>query len=250
MSRFISIPVTIVVPCYNEKPTLPNLAAMLSALPAKVGSRYALSYVMVDDGSHDDTWALMRRLFASWPSCRLVRHETNRGIMVAMLTGADAAMADIVCTMDSDCSYDPQQFAAMIPLLSDDVSVVTASPYHHDGETRNVPAIRLFLSRGLSYLYQLVLDQKLATYTSCFRVYRKSALLSVNVRNGGFLGVAEVLGHLDHTGHRIVEYPAVLETRRFGQSKMHVLSNIIGHLGLLAQFGIARLHHRPCGGTR
>jgi dolichol-phosphate mannosyltransferase len=56
---------------------------------------------------------------------------------------------------------------------------------------RNLPAWRLSLSRSLSRLYRLLLRHKLYTYTSCFRVYRRSQVLQVEVRNTDFLGIAE-----------------------------------------------------------
>jgi dolichol-phosphate mannosyltransferase len=146
--------------------------------------------------------------------------------------------------MDCDCTYDPHEFGRMIPLLSQDVDIVTASPYHPLGTVKNVPQWRLFLSKRLSQLYRLVLHQKLFTYTSCFRVYRRQSTLGVPVLRGGFFGVAEMLGALDLAGCRIVEYPATLESRVLGQSKMKVLRTITGHLGLLAHFVAARLQAR------
>ena len=65
----------------------------------------------------------------------------------------------------------------MLPLMTGSVDLVTASPYHKDGGVRNVPGWRLFLSRGASFLYRRVLRSKLDTYTSCFRVYRRSSVV-------------------------------------------------------------------------
>ena len=122
----------------------------------------------------------------------------------------------------------------MLPLLSKNVDLVTASPYHKDGGVRNVPGWRLFLSRGASFLYRRVLRSKLDTYTSCFRVYRRSSMVGMSLNESGFLGVAEMLGRLDLGGGRIVEFPAVLEVRLFGISKMKTAKTILGHLKLLS----------------
>jgi hypothetical protein len=129
----------------------------------------------------------------------------------------------------------------MIPRLTDGVDLVTASPYHPDGAVRNVPGWRLFLSKGSSFLYRRVLRQKLYTYTSCFRVYRRSAVLGLDVREKNFLGVAELLGKLDLRGSRIVEHPATLEVRMLGRSKMKTLRTILGHLKLLSRLALLRL---------
>jgi dolichol-phosphate mannosyltransferase len=129
----------------------------------------------------------------------------------------------------------------MIPMLKDDVDMVTASPYHPDGGVRNVPTWRLFLSKRLSSLYRAVLGEKLHTYTSCFRIYRKSAVERLEVREDGFLGVAEMLGLVALEGGRIAECPAVLEVRLLGRSKMRVVKTMAGHLKLLLRLGAWRL---------
>ena len=136
--------------------------------------------------------------------------------------------------MDCDCTYDPHELVNMLPLLSEKVDLVTASPYHKNGGVRNVPEWRLFLSKGASFLYSRVLRAKLSTYTSCFRVYRRGAFINLPIEEKGFLGVAEMLGRLDLSGGKIVEYPAILEVRLFGFSKMKTLRTIFGHLKLLS----------------
>ena len=140
----------------------------------------------------------------------------------------------------ADCTYDPHELVHMLPLLEKDVDLVTASPYHRDGGVRNVPSWRLFLSRGASFLYRRVLRSKLDTYTSCFRVYRRDAFTDLYLSESGFLGVAEMLGRVDLSGGNIVEFPAVLEVRLFGISKMKTAKTILGHLKLLSRLAKLR----------
>jgi hypothetical protein len=64
-------------------------------------------------------------------------------------------------------------------------------------------------------------------------VYRKAAVEGIEIEHGGFLGVAELLIRLKLRGGRIAEFPATLESRLFGESKMKVLRTIRSHLGLL-----------------
>jgi polysaccharide deacetylase family protein (PEP-CTERM system associated) len=234
------VPVTVVVPCYNEELVLPYLANTLESVGAAMSHRYELRYVFVDDRSTDGTWASLQRLFGGRENATLVRHERNRGVAAAIMTGLRAATTEVVCSIDCDCTYDPHELARFIPLLDDGVDLVTASPYHPDGTVRNVPEWRLFLSRGLSGMYRLVLRHKLHTYTSCFRVYRRSAFAGLPLRHSGFLGIAEMLGRLDLGGGRIVECPATLEVRMLGRSKMKIARTIVGHLGLLARLASTR----------
>jgi len=235
------LPVTVVVTCYNEELILPYLSNTLRGVEQTLGDTYDLRFVFVDDGSSDGTWSSLERTFGSRANCLAVRHPSNQGVAAAIMTGIRAATSEVVCSIDCDCTYDPNELRAMIPLLADGIDLVTASPYHPLGSVRNVPAWRLTLSRTLSGMYRLILHQKLATYTSCFRVYRRSAALLLRVERSGFLGVAEMLGRLDLAGGRIVEHPARLEARLLGRSKMKVLGTILGHLGLWASLAAERV---------
>jgi glycosyltransferase involved in cell wall biosynthesis len=235
------MPVTVVVPCYNETQSLPYLDRALADLTASFAGTYDFRFLFVDDRSTDQTWAMLQSRFGHRGDCMLVRHERNRGIAAAIGTGLLHATTDVVCSIDCDCTYDPRELGHMIPLLRDDVDVVTASPYHPSGGVRNVPGWRLVLSKTLSRLYRLVLRQKLFTYTSCFRVYRKETAVALHVNRSGFLGIAEMIAQLDLAGRRVVEYPTTLEVRVLGHSKMKVLHTIWGHIGLLLEVARARV---------
>jgi polysaccharide deacetylase family protein (PEP-CTERM system associated) len=227
------IPVSVVIPCFNEEQTLPYLANTLRSVRAELGSIYDIKWILVDDRSTDSTWNLMQSIFGKDAHFCLHRHENNLGVAGAICTGIDLAQTEIVCSMDADCTYDPHELANMIPRLIDGVDLVTASPYHRDGHVLNVPKWRLTLSRGASWLYRRILNHKLATYTSCFRVYRHSAFTKLKLQRTGYLGVAEMLTQLDQRGGKIVEHPATLEVRALGNSKMKTMRTIIGHLELM-----------------
>jgi polysaccharide deacetylase family protein (PEP-CTERM system associated) len=237
-------PVTLVVPCFNEEQSLRYLERTLESLQATYRALYSFGFIFVDDCSTDGTWDLLGELFGERQDCTLLRHARNQGVAAAIQTGLRQARTDIVCSIDCDCTYDPHELGRMIPLLGDGVDVVTASPYHPDGHVRNVPAWRLLLSKTLSRMYRVVLRQKLFTYTSCFRVYRRETVASFEVRRPGFLGVAELITHLDGAGRRIVEHPTTLEVRVLGHSKMRVLRTAIGHAGLLVEALHGRLARR------
>ena len=227
--------ITIVIPCYNEQESLPYLANTLRAVEANLSENgYRPSIVFVDDRSKDETYSVLQELFGKQKNVQILRHETNEGVAAGIMTGIRAAATEIVCSMDCDCTYDPHELLNMLPLMTKNVDLVTASPYHKDGGVRNVPGWRLFLSRGASFLYRRVLRSKLNTYTSCFRVYRRSSFACMELRESGFLGVAEMLGRLDLRGGKIVEFPAVLEVRLFGISKMKTAKTVVGHLKLLS----------------
>ncbi|MFA5951919.1 MAG: glycosyltransferase [Hyphomicrobium sp.] len=226
---------TIVVPCFNEEESLPYLASTLESFAKENAGSLMLSYVFVDDGSRDRTWEKLHELFGTRSDCKLVKHPKNMGIAAATMTGIRHANDEVVCGIDCDCSFDPHELAKMIPLLKPGIDMVQASPYHRDGGVVNVPAWRLALSRNLSRIYSLILTHRFASYTACFRVYRRSAISKITLSNNGFMGIMEMFILLDRSGSKIVEYPAVLETRLLGVSKMKTLSVIRSHLGMIAE---------------
>jgi polysaccharide deacetylase family protein (PEP-CTERM system associated) len=246
-------PVTIVVPFFNEEAVLPYFFNTLSSVESELSKSYDLHFVFVDDGSCDKTWELLQQCFGARADCKLLRHPSNLGVAAAILNGIRNANTGIVCSIDSDCSYDPHQLRQLIPVLTDGLDMVTGSPYHPKGSVLNVPAWRLALSKSASFLYRRVLRQKMHTYTSCFRVYRRSAIVDLEIREQGFLGIAEMIGKLDIKGCAIREYPVTLEVRLLGESKMKVIFTIFGHLVLLSRLlwsrlstvGKAQNHHIP-----
>jgi polysaccharide deacetylase family protein (PEP-CTERM system associated) len=246
-ARRVGVPVTLVVPCYNEEHSLPYLANTLRSVEQSLAGEYAFDFIFVDDCSTDDTWNTLQRLFGDRANCTIIKHRYNGGVAAGILTGIRAARTELVASIDCDCTYDPHELGNMMALLTDDVDVVTASPYHPLGTVKNVPGWRLMLSRNLSILYRMVLHQKLSTYTACFRVYRRDAVLPLRLERGGFLGVAEMLGKLDLAGARLAEYPTTLNVRVLGYSKMKVARTIAGHLLLLSELLRLRLTERGRG---
>lgn len=229
-------PVSVVIPCFNEEKSLPYLKNTLEQACKILRQKYEPEFVLVDDGSSDKTWETMHAVFGEAPGFRLVRHPGNLGIAAAIQTGIRAARTEIVASIDSDCSYDPSDLSAMIDMLDEDTAIVAASPYHPLGSVLNVPRYRLMLSRGASAMYHHLFRQKLHTYTSCCRVYRKSLVENVTLRHGNFLGIVELMYRVDRAGGTIREYPATLESRLFGASSMKTLRVIRGHLKMMAGF--------------
>jgi hypothetical protein len=225
--------VSVVIPCHNEEAAIDFLSRALNEVDEAAEGRYRIHYYLVDDKSTDSTVELLRETFGDSTKYTVIELPENLGVSGAIHAGIDAANTDIVCSMDADCSYDPLELLRMIPHLDDGTALVTASPYHGDGAVLGVPGWRLFLSRGLSGIYKLFLTQKLATYTSCFRVYRREVVQEWKPEHGDFRGIVELLARLDMAGHDVKEYPTTLQSRIFGFSKMRTLKTIRDHLRLL-----------------
>jgi len=232
-------PISVIVPFFNEEEGIPFLANNLASLKNELSSQFDTEFILVDDGSKDQTWNLLEKYFGDNPSAKLIQHPENQGVSAAIMTGLRHAR-EIACSIDCDCSYDPSELRPMLHLLKPGVDLVTASPYHPSGTVLNVPGWRLLLSKASSALYRCITARPLHTFTACVRVYRRSSAVDIPLRHTGFLGVAELLGKMALANKNIVEHPATLEVRIFGQSKMRVLKTILGHFGLLSELGWMR----------
>ena len=170
---------SVIIPCYDEADGLADLLSATERLRSAIEDQCELELLLVDDGSTDDTWQRMQACFGDRTDVILLRHENNRGIAAAIATGVAHARAEVVASLDADCTYDPLVLAPMMRLLENDVDMVVASPYHPAGGVEGVPAWRIRLSRLASRLYRVVLRNKLYTYTSCVRIYRRSAIIDL-----------------------------------------------------------------------
>lgn len=240
--------VSVVVPCFNESEAVPYLKQNLLVLVEQGKEDYEFQFILVDDGSNDNTWHDLNEHFgsaANCPSlnCQLIKHPENRGMSAAIQTGMASCENEIVCSIDSDCSYPPNLLLDLLPFLDDDVAMVTASPYHPDGRVKNVPAWRIWLSKRASWGYSLLLKNQLNCYTCAFRVYRRSQIGNIQLDQHGFVGTVELIWKASQLGLRVVERPAVLDVRRYGQSKMRTFSVALKHFRLMARiffYGLSR----------
>jgi dolichol-phosphate mannosyltransferase len=241
------VAVSLIIPCCNEAEGVPALEAALASLIARLADLGPVETILIDDGSTDDTWALLQQLATRVPGVHLMRHWMNYGIGAALRKGFAHARGEIVVTTDADGTYPFAEIPDLVARLTPDTAIVTASPYHPDGGVDGVPPWRLFLSQSASRCYRLALrghGPPVHTYTSLFRAYRREVLPYIMPEHEGFLAVAEILVRGALAGFTIAEYPTVLHARRYGQSKARVFRITLTHLGFLASLLTNRVRVR------
>jgi dolichol-phosphate mannosyltransferase len=240
---------SIVIPCYNEADNAPTVASDLFPIAATLAERTPVEIIFVNDGSSDDTQsafeALCQRVKHPKVQARVIAHDRNRGLGAALRTGFGAAKGDVIVSTDSDATYRFTEIPALLDRLTDDVDVVTASPYHPEGGVANVPQYRLVLSKGSSFLYRRLIGKHVHTYTALFRAYRRRVLETTPFSSDGFLAGTEILVNAMLAGYKVAEYPTVLHSRVIGTSKAKLARTIRAHLIfqgriLAAQVGLRR----------
>jgi dolichol-phosphate mannosyltransferase len=221
-------PVSVIVPCYDEDDGIPSLLERLETLVP-----LGWEFVFVDDGSGDGTFATLVAAAYARPWMRVVRHGTNLGLGAALRTGFAHARGEIVCTMDSDCTYLPERLPELVRLIEQGADVATASPWHPDSVPAQGGRLRLLLSRAVSGLYKLFIGRDVHTFTCLHRAYRREVLEMTRFRAEGFAAVAELMLRPMLEGYRVRELPMQLGTRRFGKSKLQIGDAVMAHVGLL-----------------
>ncbi|NUT35248.1 MAG: glycosyltransferase family 2 protein, partial [Hamadaea sp.] len=108
---------SVVIPMYNEEAVLPLLVQRLRPALDGLGKTYEV--VAVDDGSRDDTAAIVHLMRASWPQLRLVKLRRNSGHQAALTAGLFRARGDYVVSLDADLQDPPETIGEMLALAEE-----------------------------------------------------------------------------------------------------------------------------------
>ncbi|MCB0344766.1 MAG: glycosyltransferase [Bdellovibrionales bacterium] len=229
------VKVAVVLPAFNEANDLPPTLAQVSQSLASL-QNIEPKIIVVDDGSTDSTADVVRQ-FSGSCEISLASHKVNRGLGQALVTGFQHAVtdADIVITMDADCSHDPALFAQMIRKIEEGSDVVIGSRFVRGGEMIGVTLPRRMLSEGARLVMSTLFPYRnVSDYSSGFRAYRSAILKALMEYHGtsfiserGFACQVEVLLKLRDLDAALTEIPLVLRyDRKTGDSKMRICRTI------------------------
>jgi dolichol-phosphate mannosyltransferase len=235
--------IVVVLPAYNEgariEALLDRLHTTLAARPYRI--------VVVDDGSSDETAAVLARRSSDLPLVSIT-HTINRGLAQTLFDGlqwaADhAGENDVVVTMDADDTHDPAHIPAMLGRLDDGFDVVIASRFQRGSQVIGVPLHRQIFSYGVLVLLRLFLPIRgVRDYACGYRAVRAPLVRQAvrefgndlfHLRSWGFICTAELLWKLHVLGARCAEVPFVLRyDLKESVSRMRAGRTIAGY-GLL-----------------
>ena len=163
---------SVVIPCYNEAACLELLHGRVSAAAAAaVGDDYEI--VLINDGSRDDSWAVMQRLAARDPRLVAINLSRNHGHQLALTAGLDLCAGSQILILDADLQDPPELLAEMrATMIAAQADVVYAVRRKRDGET--------IFKRATAALFYRVLDRVTDTPipldTGDFRLMSRRAL--------------------------------------------------------------------------
>ncbi len=234
--------VTVLAPAYNEEDVLEGF---VQAATATLPGDWEL--LVVDDGSTDETPALLARLTIEHPSLRIVTHPVNRGLGAALATGFSAARGDVVVTIDADLSH-PLALVPDLVAACETADAAFGSRFVPGGGMPDVPPLRRVISQLGNLGLRFLLRSPVHDMTTGLRAYRTPVARSATPASDGFEAQIEITVRLLAGGASIVERPLVLRTRAAGSSKMRYGPVIARYLRLLPS--LVALRRRPGARSR
>ena len=206
-------------PCYNDAPTIADLARRVDATLTSLGIAHEV--IVINDGSTDDSLAVLRALAEELPVLRIVDHGVNRGYGAALRSGFGAARGEWVFYTDGDGQYDPTEVEQLIARVSDDVDVVQGWKLG-----RNDHWIRAIVGRAYHHTVRLAFGLPVRDTDCDFRLIRASALERVELRHSSGVICVELLRKLDHSGARFSEVGVHHYARPLGRSQFFRFSRV------------------------
>jgi polyisoprenyl-phosphate glycosyltransferase len=126
--------ISLVIPCFNEESVLPHLRAELTPLLDRLARDYDPEVLLVDDGSRDRTWALIREYAEADPRFKGVSLSRNFGHQAALTCGYDWARGQAVVAMDSDLQDPPEVVEQMLEKWKGGADIVYGVRDSREGE--------------------------------------------------------------------------------------------------------------------
>jgi glycosyltransferase involved in cell wall biosynthesis len=230
--------VSIVIPVFNEGENLRELVDRVEA--AMTPAQRAFELILVDDGSTDDSRAVLAELAADRPWLRPLLLIRNYGQSTALQAGFDHVRGDLVVTLDGDLQNEPAEIPRLLGLLDADRSIDVVSGWRKQRQDRTWS--RKVPSWIANRLISAVTGVRLHDYGCALKVYRRSVLANVKLYGElhRFIPALAV-----EAGARLLEVPVRHHPRTRGSSKYGIDRVFRVLLDLLWVKFMMRFLHRP-----
>jgi glycosyltransferase involved in cell wall biosynthesis len=166
---------SVVIPVYNEEENLEPLLGELKDVLARLGKAYEV--IVVDDGSKDGTFAILKGLYRSDRALKVVRLKRNFGQTAALAAGLAHAEGDIVVLMDGDMQNDPADIPALLAKIEEGNDLVAGWRHRRRDPffTRRLPS--MIANRLISWTTKV----KLHDYGCTLKAMRKDVAKSLRL---------------------------------------------------------------------
>lgn len=230
--------ISVIIPLYNEAESLPELNAWI----ARVMKENSFSYevLMVDDGSNDGSWDVIKGLAASDPAVHGISFRRNYGKSAALYCGFAQAQGDVVITMDADLQDSPDEIPALVRKIREEgYDVVSGWKQHRKDNpvTKNLP------SKLYNATARRITGIKLHDMNCGLKAYRSEVVKNIEVYGEMHRYIPYLAKNAGFT--KIGEMPVHHQKRKYGKSKFGMSRFVNGFLDLLSLWFLSTFGKKP-----
>ncbi|MBP3290713.1 MAG: glycosyltransferase family 2 protein [Alistipes sp.] len=217
--------VSVVVPLYNEEESLGELVAWIDRVAKASNLTYEV--IMIDDGSSDDSWAVVEQLSQKYPSIHGIRFARNYGKSAALYCGFEAAQGEVVFTMDADLQDSPDEIPEMRRMIIEDGYDMVSGWK----KKRYDPAGKRLPSKFFNWTARFVSGIKLHDFNCGLKAYRRKVVKSIEVYGEMHRYIPILAKHagFKRIGEKVVKH----QERKYGVSKFGMERMVKGYLDLI-----------------
>ena len=230
--------ISIVVPLLNEAESLPELAAWIKKVAD--GNGFSYEIVFVDDGSTDNSWAVISQLSDDNACIKGLRFRRNYGKSAALNEGFKVAQGDVVITMDADLQDSPDEIPELYKMVKEQGYDMVSGwkKVRYDSKiAKNIP------SKLFNWTTRRMSGIKLHDFNCGLKAYRNELVKSIQVYGEmhRYIPVIAKAAGFSNIGEKVVHH----QKRKYGSSKFGMSRFVRGYLDLLTINFISKFSNRP-----
>lgn len=229
---------SIVIPLLNEQDSLIELYQWITQVMQE--HKFTYEILFIDDGSTDDSWAIIEELSKSDANIKAIRFQKNYGKSQALHAGFARAKGDVVITMDADLQDSPEEIPELYQMIIEERYDLVSGwkKKRYDSVWRkNLP------SKLFNYAARKTSGVQLHDFNCGLKAYKNEVVKSIEVtgemhryipvlaKNAGFI--------------KITEKPVQHQARKYGSTKFGAERFIRGFLDLITIWFVSRFGKRP-----
>ena len=209
--------VSIIIPAYNEEKNVANVISGTITVMEQLNLPYEI--IFVDDGSTDKT-----SFIASLFKVRIITNKKNRGKGYSLKKALQHAHGDIIVTIDSDGEHKPKEIAPLLDAVVNGMDIAAGSRF-----LNKQSAVTTKLNQIGNHLFNLAIisltGKHVTDSQTGFRVIKREILEKLNLQSDGYEIETEITVKCLRSGFAFKELPITVERRRFGTSKLKLISD-------------------------
>ena len=229
---------SIVISLYNEEESIPELLSWIER--ALASQKLAYEIILVDDGSTDNSWEVIKRESSQYRTISAIRFSRNYGKSPALFIGFEAAEGDVVVTMDADLQDNPEEIPELYEMIANqgyDLVSGWKKRRKDNKLAKNIP----------SKIYNRVARRdtglKLHHMNWGLKAYRKEVVKNIEVYGEmhRYIPYLAKIAGFRNIGEKVVKHQA----RKFGKSKFGMDRFVNGFLDLITLWFLSKFGKRP-----